>query len=44
MQYLSKDFQRKLSEFIKAGQYSRPRCVVEVDRMALFLERLSNLL
>lgn len=34
MQYLSKDFNRKLKDNLKIGQYSRPRCVVEVDRMA----------
>lgn len=34
MQYLSKDFQRKLADNLKVGHYSRPRCIVQVDRMA----------
>jgi flagellum-specific peptidoglycan hydrolase FlgJ/murein DD-endopeptidase MepM/ murein hydrolase activator NlpD len=43
MQYLSKDFTRKLTDNLKIGQYSRPRCVVEVDRMAFIPGKIEQL-
>lgn len=43
MQYLSKDFIRKLSENLKVGLYSKPRCIVEIDRMAFIPGKIDQL-
>ena len=43
MQYISKDFYRKLTENLKIGHHARPRCVVEVDRMAFIPGKIEQL-
>ena len=43
MQYLSKDFKMKLSDNLKVGYNARPKCVVEVDRMAFIPGKIEQL-
>lgn len=43
MQYISKDFYRKLMDNLKIGHHARPRCVVEVDRMAFIPGKIEQL-
>ena len=43
MQYISKDFYRKLTDNLKIGHHARPRCVVEVDRMAFIPGKIEQL-
>ena len=43
MQNITKNFPQKLRDNLKAGQFSRPRCVVHVDRMAFIPGKIEQI-
>lgn len=43
MQNITKNFPQKLRDNLKVGQFSRPRCVVQVDRMAFIPGKIEQI-